>query len=251
MQLLTVDIIVRRWLLDRNLPIHFYAEALFHASTCIRELSKDTLKIVNTSNIPVDETGNAVLPDDYSSDVACCLAAGEVLQQIPHRSNLNPLRVHDTTTGQFTTQPDADNTDINNALLFGSNGAFWFWNIDNWGEFTGRYFGSNGGTVRGYQIFKQQRRIQLTGDFAGGNVIFQYISNGQSVDNATQIDWEAFRAITTFIDWQRSPNATNKMSPEGNTYYYEKRMLRANLSSLTIADIKNVLRANYTSAIKN
>ena len=251
MQLLTVDIICRRWLLDRGYPIHWYSEALYHSSTSIRELSKDTLKIVNTVNIPVDDTGSAVLPDDFSDDVACCLAAGEVLQQIPHRSNLNPLRVHDTTTEVFTTQPNADNTDVNNALLFGSNGSFWFWNVDSLGEFTGRYFGANGETNRGYQVFKAQRRIQFTGDFSGGNVILQYISNGQSVDNASQIDWAAFRAISTYIDWQRSPNATNKDSAEGRTYYNEKRLLRSNLSNLTIADIKNVLRANYTASIKN
>jgi len=251
MQLLTLDIICRRWLLDRSLPIHFYAEALYHSSTAVRELSKDTLKIVNTKNIPVDETGSAVLPDDFSSDVACCLAAGEFLQQIPHKSNINPLRVHDTTTGQFTVQPDADNTEVNNALLFGSNGAFWFWNVDSLGEFTGRYFGANGGTGRGYKVIKEQRRIQLTGDFAGGNVILQYISNGQGVDNASQIDWQAFRAITTYIDWQRSPGATNKDSAEGRTYYNEKRLLRANLSDLTIADILNTLRKAYTASIKN
>lgn len=251
MQLLSVDIICRRWLLDRGLPIHFYAEALFHASTAVRELSKDTLKIVNTANLVVDDTGNAYLPDDFSDDVACCLAAGETLQHIPHKTNLNPLRIHDTTTGEFTTQPNSQNTNIDNALLFGSNGAFWFWNVSNWGEFTGRYFGANGGTSRGYQVFKQQRRIQFTGDFQGGNVIFQYISNGQSVDNASQLDWEAFRAISTFIDWQKSPSATSKDSAEARTYYNEKRLLRANLSDLSVADIKNVVRANYTASIKS
>jgi hypothetical protein len=251
MQLLTLDIICRRWLLDRSLPIHFYAEALFHASTAVRELSKDTLKIVNTKNIPVDATGSAVLPDDFSSDIACCLAAGEFLQPIPHNSKINPLRIHSSTTGEFTVHPDADNTNVNNSLLFGSSGVLWFWNVDSLSEFTGRYFGGNGGTNRGYKVIKEQRRIQLTGDFASGNVIFQYISNGQGVDNASQIDWQAFRAISTYIDWQKGQGATNKDSAEGRTYYNEKRLLRANLSELTIADILNTLRKAYTAGLKN
>lgn len=251
MQLLTVDIAVRRWLLDRSLPIHFYAEGLFHASTCLRELAKDTLKLVNTANLPTGDLGEADLPDDYSSDVGCFLSAGGRLQSLPHKSNLNPLRIHDATTGQFVAQPTTDNSSFDASGIFGSNTGFWFWNVDDYGQSTGRYFGANGGTNYGYQIFKERRQIQMTGGFENSNIIFQYIGNGQSVDNATQIDWAVHRCLTTFIDWQRSPNATNKMSPEGNLYYFEKRMLRANLSDLTISDVKDVLRSNYTASVKN
>lgn len=251
MQLLTVDIAVRRWLLDRSLPIHFYAEALFHASTCLRELAKDTLKLVNTANLPTDNTGAADLPDDYSSDVGCFLQGGGVLQPIPHKDNINPLRVHNATTGAFEAQVLPDENIFNASGLVGWGNGFWVWNVDDMGEATGRFFGANGGTAMGYKVIRERRQIQLTGGFTNSNVIFQYISNGQSVDNATQIDWAAHRCLTTFIDWQRSPNATNKMSPEGNLYYFEKRMLRANLSDLTISDVKDVLRSNYTAAIKN
>lgn len=251
MQLLTVDTVVRRWLLDRSMPIHFYAEGLFHVTTCLRELAKDTLKLVNTANLPTDDTGAADLPDDYSSDVACCLAGGGILQQIPHKDNINPLRLHDATTGQFVSQSIPDTNVIDASGLLGWGNGFWFWNVDDMGEATGRYFGANGGTGMGYKIVKERRQIQLTGGFESGNIIFQYIGNGQSVDNATQIDWAAHRCLTTYIDWQRSPNAANKMSPEGNTYYFEKRMLRANLNDLSLYDIRDVLRKNYTAAIKN
>lgn len=250
MTLLTLDIICRRWLLDRGLPIHFYMEALFHSSTVIRELSKDTLKCINTANLPVSEYGSVDVPADFSSDVALFLEAGLLLKPIPHKFNLNPLRVHSPTTGEFTSQPSAEQFQLESGIFFGT-GAFYFWNVDSWGTSTGRFFGANGGTPSGYKFVKERRQIQLAEGFEGGNVILQYIGNGQSADNATQIDWAAFRSITSYIDWQRSPGAADKDSREGRTYYNERRTLRANLNPLTEADIINIYRSAYTASPKN
>lgn len=57
--------------------------------------------------------------------------------------------------------------------------------------------------------------------------------------------------LPNLIDLQKSPSATSKDSAEARTYYNEKRLLRANLSDLSVADIKNVVRANYTASIKS
>lgn len=252
MQLLTVDTVTRRWLLDRSMPIHFYAEGLFHATTCLRELAKDTLKLVNTVNLPVDDTGAVNLPDDFMDDVALAIQAGVELQRIPHKSSLNPIRRHSATTGLFVPQTNVENeVTVDGGLFFGSTAWAWFWNVNDYGEFTGRYFGASGGTGLGYEVIMQRRQIQLTAGFEGGGIILQYISNGQSIDNATQIDWRAHRAITTYIDWQKSPNATNLMSPEARTYYNERKLLRSSMSDLTVTDIKNVIRSGYTAAVKN
>ena len=47
MRLSTLDEITRRGLLEDGLPIHYYFEYLTHGATCLRELSFDTLKIIN------------------------------------------------------------------------------------------------------------------------------------------------------------------------------------------------------------
>ena len=85
MILSTLDTIVRRGLLEQNLPIHYYFEYLVHSSTCIRELSFDTLKIVNTVSLPVNEYGGVDLPPDFVDDVAVCLPSGIALQPLPHQ----------------------------------------------------------------------------------------------------------------------------------------------------------------------
>jgi len=247
----TIDQIVRRLLLENNLPIHYYSEFLFHASSCVRELSFDTLKIVNTVNLPVSDIGDVELPSDFVDDVALSLRAGGMLQPLPHKSNLNPIRVHNATTGAFTTQPSSQNVDINNSTYFGSYSWSWFWNVDSYGGFTGRFFGANGGTQTGYKVIREQRRIQLSDGVSGGDIVLQYISDGQNSDNASQITPQAVACIHAYINWKSSGSRAMKNSQEAATFYNEKRLLRARLSDFSIMDIKNTLRSNYSASIKN
>lgn len=253
MQLLTLDIIVRRSLLERSLPIHYYPEFLLHQSAAIRELSKDTLQIINTVYLPVNSYGSVDLPMDFVDDLAVSNSAGGNMTPIPHVNNLNPLRLKDS-NGSFIPYPSTnvnldDQTILN--FYFGIFGWNWYFGFNDYGEPTGGYFGANGGTSIGYQVFRERRQIQLTGMTGCTGVILMYISNGQCVDNGTQIDWRAHRAIQCYSDWQRSPNATNIYSPEAKTYYNEKRLLRANMNEMTCTDIKQIFRSNYSAAIKS
>lgn len=245
----TLDTIIRRSLLESSLPIHYYAESLYHSSTCLRELTFDTLKIVNTRNLPIGAYGEIDFPEDFTDDVMLSLADGSTLRPIPHKESINPLRVHSTTTGQFESHPSSIN--INNGdLFFPFVGYTWFWNVSDYGEPTGRIFGSNGGNTYGYKVIKERRQIQVYG-CNGGNAILQYISDGQTIDNASMVDSLAFTTIQNYIIWKRSPNANNEYSPEAKMYYNTKRKLKARVSGLTGADVINIIRSSYTAAIKN
>lgn len=254
MQLANLDSLIKRWLLENNIPIHWYAQGLYHAASCIRELSFDTLQIINTSNLPVDDVGAINLPDDYMDDLGVFIPIGGTLSAIPKQDFLSPLRIHSTTTGQFIPQtiPVTAGTD---GTFFGFPGIWgsWYWNISDYGEPTGRLFGANGGTAQGYKVVRERRQIQLTDNFIGeGNsVVLQYISNGQSVDNATQIDWYAFATIVAYINWKSTPNANNSFSAEGNEYKRQWKLLRSRKNDLTRVDIINTYRNAYHGAIKS
>ena len=77
MQLTTIDSVVRRGLLETGLPIHWYAEFLYHSSTCVRELAFDTLQIVQSANLPVNSYGAIDYPADFVDDIALCIPSGE------------------------------------------------------------------------------------------------------------------------------------------------------------------------------
>lgn len=246
-----IDTIVRRWLLDRGYPIHYYLEALLHASSCIRDLTKDTLQVIKTVQLAVDNTGSAELPEDYMDDICLGLEVGGKISKIPHASNVSPIRMHNGTTGAFEATSTQDVSSFYSYPYFQSTAYTWFWKIDSWGEFTGGFFGARGATSSGYEIFREQRRVQVGQNFAGGAVVLQYISDGQSIDNAVQIDSRAINCILSYIDWQRSRNAANIYSPEGKTFFNSKRLLKAQLNPLTVTDITNIIRSSYTASIKN
>lgn len=252
MQFVTLDSIVNRSLLERGLSIHYYSEFLFHGASAIRELAKDTLKIVNAKSLKVNDYNSVDLPSDFKDDVAVCIPVNGLLQKIPKKDSINPIRVHNTETGEFVPYSNNINTNDKGLNLFGINTSyFWYYNVNEYGEATGGYFGANGGASTGYKVIKERSQIQLTGSFTGDNIVLLYVSNGQSIDNATQIEWDAFAAIQAYIDWKRSPNSAIKNSQEALTFYNEARKLRGNLNDLTLADIKQIIRSQYTATIKN
>lgn len=247
----SLDQIARRGLLENSLPIHWYLEFLIHSQTCLRELNFDTLKIVNAFNTPVDDQGSFYLPDDFVEDVAVCIPGGQRLFQLPHQDWITPLRIHDSVTGQFDTYANQTSTSTDTFFGYPLVGTVWFWNFNSFGEPTGGFYGANAGTRSGYTVLKQQRRIQLSEGLIGTNVVLLYVGDGSSIDNATQIDPQAFSTINSFIQWKRSPNRDNKDSPEGRNFYNERRKLVARLNPLTVTDIRNTLHNAYQASIKN
>jgi len=169
------------------------------------------------------------------------------------KDSITPLRIHNETTGAFESYGDV--SELNNSMLtfYGLNtNMFFYWNVNDYGEPTGRYFGANGGAHQnGYKIIRERNQIQFTGAITTDNAILQYISNGQSADNASMIDFRAFAAIQSYMDWKASPNASLKDSAEARTYFNNKRLLRANMNDLTTTDIVNILRSSYTATVKN
>jgi len=131
-------------------------------------------------------------------------------------------------------------------------GLSWYWNFNEYGEPLGRYFGANGGVANNfYTISKERRQIQLDESFSANSIVLMYISDGQSVDAATQIDVQAFYSIQSWIAWKSSPNAQNNFSPEGKYFLNEKRKLKAKAAGLTLDEIKNTIRSNYHAGLKN
>lgn len=250
MVLTNLDSIVRRWLLESGRPIHYYAEGLYHAASCLRELTMDTLQIVNTVRLPVNEYNRADLPDDFVDDVMGGMMAGGFIQPIPKGVNMNPLRLTDAETGQYTNPSGTlDGTRVG---IQGAPPILWYYNNNEYNEPTGKLFGFNGAARQNlYDIDRKTRQVIFSNEFLGQSFILVYISDGQSPDAASQIDVRAFITIQSFVEWKRSRNANNKHSPEADIYFNERRLLRARLNDLTVADIKNIVRQNFHASIKN
>jgi hypothetical protein len=176
---------------------------------------------------------------------------GDGIYALPKQDWITPLRIHDTETGAFTPYSTTQNEDGSADFLDFPGIWNWYWNVNNYGEPTGRLFGASGGTQQGYKVVRERRQIQFTDNFQNSDATILYISDGQRADNATKVDTMAQQTIHAWCDWKRSPNAAIKDSYEAATYYNERRLLRARKSDLTKVDILNVIRNSYTAAIKS
>lgn len=243
-----IDSICRRTLLEKGLPIHFYLEELLHSTACVRELSFDTLQIINTVQLPVGDYNEIDLPGDFVDDLGLSIPYCGRLVSVPKDDSISPLRYHDD-TGTYVA-PTSGYSSSQSSIYFGT-GLLWYWNINDYGEPTGRFFGARGASdVNGYVVVKERRQIQLSDTFTSKSAVLSYISDGQSVDNASQIDVQAISTIQAYSNWKKSRNAENKDSPEGRLFYNEKRFLRARLDPLTKTDIIQIVRRSYSAAMK-
>ncbi len=155
-----------------------------------------------------------------------------------------------SSTGNFI-QPSTNNNFIINDGFYGT-GWNYYWNVNDYGEFLGKEYGVGGGDKRnGYRIIKERRQIQFLESVISESVVLQYISDGQSIDNASQVDTMAIACIQSYMDWKTSRNAAIERSPEGLTYFNKKRNLRSRLNDTTISDVKNIYRSNYHASIKS
>lgn len=247
MRFTTLDKIIRRNLLAKRLPLHYYIEFLVHASTCLRELTFDSLKIINTVELTLNDYYAADLPCDYVDWTKVGLKMGQFVQPITQRDSINRLRKQDSQGNYITYQDPAS---------FNMDFPFWpgywmFQNIDDLGENLGRLYGFNTGLVPdGFKILKERSQIQFLETSRDTTYVLEYISDGQTSDNASQVDQYAWMAIEAYINWKRTPNADNDHSPEAYNYKNCRRALRARMSEVTLYDIRQILFRNYRASIK-
>lgn len=247
MVLATIDQITRRGLLENGLPIHWYFEYLTHTCTWLRELNIDTLQIINTVNLPVGEYGEVDFPIDFQDEVGLMIPINGALKPIPKKEGISPLRLINS-NGQFVPYTEGTDTNGRNGFIFN---WMWFWNVNEYGEGTGRAFGSNGGSSIGYKKIKERRQFQISEGYVNSNIVLMYISDGQSVDSASQIDIQAIQCARAWQDWKADPQqAADDYSPKGRAFYNRKSNLRSRFDDLTAVDIKEIIHKNYTAAAK-
>lgn len=248
MRYTTIDKIIRRNLLAKRLPLHFYVEFLVHATSCLRELTFDSLRVVNTVELTVNDYFAVDLPCDFVDWTKVGIKAGQFVKPITQRDTINRLRNVDS-SGDIVPYGAFDEVNLEYPFWPG----YWFFqNIDDLGENVGRLYGFNTAVgSNGFKVIKERSQIQFTESLEYSTIVLEYISDGQTSDNATQVDEYAWSTIEAYINWKRSASADMDRSPEARTYVNQRRLLRARMSQLTLWDIRQVLYANYRASIKN
>lgn len=246
--------IVKDVLMQKGYSLHWYIQFLVYAKNCLRELSFDDLKVINTKKIPTNDQNAIDLPDDYQDYVRVCVPVGQNIKPLVETDKINSLVARDDTTFDPTTYSLNAVADTN-TTFYGYLYPF-YWNSVNWNEFgevTGRYFGIGASTQDDvFKVVKERNQIQITENLVTENVILEYISDGMDADSATRVDVYAQATIDAYIKWQhKANNRTYNMGEQQmaqQEYKDQRAILRARLSDLTMEKYKRLFqRASYAA----
>lgn len=248
MKYTTVDKITRSMLIQLRLPLHFYIQFAKYALDCIRELTFDSMRVVNTTLLEINENFYAELPCGFVDFTFVGIRQGQFVQPITQRQSINNLPAL-TPQGAITTYGDP----TTQSLDFPFWPGYWmFQNIDDLGENTGRLYGWNTGIDNnGFKIIPERNIIQFTESFTRCHAVMEWIGDGQCADSATKVDPMAQACIEAYMRWRFSSNDSIERSPEGASYFNQRRLYRARKDELTPYEIRNILYRNYRASIKN
>ena len=241
MKFTTLHTIITGLLAQRKYPIHFYADFLIYAQRGLEELHFDTLKNVQAVKIPVNDFGEAPLPDNYLDIVSLGVVNGQFVRPLISRPGINSLANFDASTPPLqVTYPDAE------YYAWGSLGYTIRYN--NFQEFTGGVYGYRPDRTDTFKVIKDRNVIQVHQYLCATDVILEFISDGSEISNATQVDPYAKSTIEAFIVWKYKENNRSYSQYDcaraQKEFDHQHGILRARKNDLTIADIKYIRQKN-------
>lgn len=259
MTLYTLDSICRSAILKKRYSLHWYVDCLLAAVHCLRELSFDDLRTVNTKLIPVDKVLSvAELPADFVDEVQVGVRIGQLVKPLVPQDSINNLQNFNASMQPIPyneTNPDGSNPF---PLYYGGLLGTW-WNTshyNNYGEPTGRFYGfGTGAQYDTYKIIKQRNQIQINETLSVDSIVLQYISSGIDADAATQVDPYAVATIEAYIMWQlkehRSDIGEGEKERAKAAYINQREILRARKNPLTLDVLKRIISKNTKQSIKS
>lgn len=255
----SLDQIVRSMLLQRGYPIHWYIDFLKYATDGVRELTFDTLRVVNSAKLAVNSYKAITLPCDYVDWVKVGIAAGQYVHPLA-TGPINRLNNFDSLGNKIPyddTLPDGSFAEIRGTIEY-TNG------LNSVGEFTGGIFNHNPGRSIGTYIeLPERNEIQMDNNYPYDYVILDYISDGATCscgcdcgsDSSTTIQPYAVASIEAYMDWKmKSFNRAYGMGEvqlAEQQFIKQHKILRARKSGLSRWDIVQAARLGYSGTYKN
>lgn len=246
-------------LLQRGYPIHWYIDFLKYAADALRELTFDSLKVINSVKLPVNSYKSITMPCNYVDWIKVGIQTGQYVHPLA-QGPLNRLNNFDSTGAKIPYDdefPDGTFAEVRGTVAY-ANGLTFL------GEHVGGVYNHNPGRSIGTFIELAERsEIQLDNDYPYDYVILMYITDGNSCscgcgcdsDSASQVHPYAMASIEAYIDWKLK--AFNRSYSGGEVQMAEDqfnrqhRKLRARKNGLSRWDIVQAFRLGYSGTMKN
>lgn len=253
MKLRTVDGIVRSALLQRGFSIHWYLQALKYSCDCLRELTFDSLKNVNTIVLPVNSTGAADLPCDFVDWVKIGTRVGQYVAPLVAKEGINRLQNLNASGNPIVYGQLTDSTDVDTDGLLISTDILVSDYSDGYTPYF-HWFGFNAGNLQdGFKVIRERSQIQLDEQAEMSSIVLEYISDGSSSDNATKVHPYAQKTIEAYIFWQFKEYGRfgeGERQRAQNEFSSQRTTLRRRLNDMSADDYKRIARRSYVATIK-
>ncbi len=244
----TLNGIVRSYLGQQRKPIHYYARFLKYASDCLRELLFDTLKVVNTVRLPINEFYEAELPEDYVDYTKIGIQVGQFVRPLIMKETLNSLPNINQTTGAQEVYPNEAVGELN---IWNWSGGILNANDENAGGYYGIGAGSEPDT---YKVIEEQGIIRINQNITAEFVVLEYISDGSFSNSATKITPYAQKAIEAYINWQYKEHSRSfgigEAAAAKQQFNRQHEILRARKDELTPELVKRIINRSRKASIK-
>lgn len=262
MRYTTIDRIVRSQLLQAGYSVHWYSQFLKFAADCLRELTFDTLRVINTEKLTVNSYKAVTIPCSYVDFISIGVPFGQYVQPLVASNSINRLPYY-APNGEITTYPDVFQSQEN---VLGNTGnvpllngfGFLSYNWVTWNDYNeslGRTYGlGDFPGANGFKIIPERNIIQLDDQSCASHIILEFISDGQDCNAATRVNSYSQACIEHYIVFAMKKfgrqYSMGEVQEAERRYYNQVKILRGRMNDATISDIKNIIRKNSRSSIK-
>lgn len=254
--LVTLDSIVRGYLMDIGAGLERYEQGLHWGLTAYKKFRMDISQEVKTVELDMTDWKAIQWPADYTDWVMIgvrvngmvrCFTNDESIALYFDDADTDGFPDVQTVTDPFTldpTQLDPTNPFVPQQL--------YFWGLTSRGEDSGQLYGL---TVKGngtgyYKINKERQEIQFSPTLAAGTKIYlEYISDGYDPTKKTMVHAYAEDAIRLYMHWQRMKFSKSyglgEMREAKEDYYVELKRTATRLNPITVSDVLECARDAY------
>lgn len=244
--------VVTGYLLQKRYPIHFYVEFLVYAARGLNELHFDTLGLVRTVKLPINDYNAITLPCDFMDWTKIGIPNGQFIKPLANRSSMTRLNNYDEQGDKIAY--NSDDETIFGTLFSLHGGLGYSVRYNDKLESTGRVYGSRGNQTNTFKYLRERNEITVDSDIAATEVVLEYISDGQEADNATQITPYAIATLEAYMNWKHKENGRTYNEGERmraqRQFDHQHSLLRARMNPLTIDDIKAILNKHSHAGLK-
>lgn len=255
MKLLTLDSIVRTYLLERNMEWHDYFRTLVLAQTALKELGRDIDLATNVKAdiIGVDATNKILIPLDCTQIIGLYIENGDKAVPLSRTDNINPMTLNDD-QGNPIRRPLQERI-YKESISMIDVGYYYNTRINDKGEYLGRNFGMP--SEQPFQWQQHGSEIRLDVRVHTDCILMIYVTDGLRTTEKNVVHPYAEEAIKAFIKWKGTDSVYTRGSMgiweergRKSNYHIEKRNLYGRIHGLTFDEYLRTVRELQINAPK-